>query len=147
MRRAQLVSEPRNDGLTRVAERTFIAALTEKYGASELEVQVQPIAVKRAVGVGAAIVGTRGERTWLGSDEIRVTTIADPETARLRVWIGAPDGDAALFLADVDSRHAAAIRVKLSDLQPDLGRAAPRTDRGTGSPAPDRSSGTTAVAP
>jgi hypothetical protein len=123
IRRPRLVAEACTAGHARVAERAFIAALNEKYGACELEVQVQPVAVKRAVAVGAAIVGSRGEWKWLGSDEIRVSTIADPETASVREWIAAPDGDAALFLADVDSRHATAIRVKLSDLHPDLGRA------------------------
>ena len=106
-----------------------IAGLTEKYGPRELEVQVQPIPQKRAVGVGAAIVSRPGERTWLRPDEITVTATADHETGRLHICIGAPDSDAQFFLADVDLRHAAAVRVKLADLHPDAARLGRRKRR------------------
>jgi hypothetical protein len=59
--------------MKRVAHCEFTAALTDTYGARELEIQVQPIPIKKAVGIGAAVVGTRGERVWLGPDEITVT--------------------------------------------------------------------------
>jgi hypothetical protein len=127
-----LVAQARSEhGLTRAAEREFIAGLTEKYGPRELEVQVQPIPFKRAVGVGAAIVTTPGKRTWLRPDEITVTATADNETGRLHVYIGAPDSDAQFFLADVDLRHAAAVRVKLADLHPDSARLIRRERRKT----------------
>ena len=118
-----LVAQARTEhGLTRAAERQFIAGLTEKYGRRELEVQVQPIPVRRAVGVGAAIVTTPGRRTWLRPDEITVTTTADDETGRLHIYVGAPDSDAQFLLADVDPRHAVAVRVPLADLHPDSAR-------------------------
>ncbi|MGZ6616385.1 MAG: hypothetical protein ACXVFQ_18380 [Solirubrobacteraceae bacterium] len=118
-----LVAQARTEhGLTRAAERQFIAGLTEKYGPRELEVQVQPIPVKKAVGVGAAIVSTPGKRTWLRPDEITVTTTADDETGRLHIYVGAPESDARFLLADVDPRHAVAVRVPLADLHPDSAR-------------------------
>jgi hypothetical protein len=127
-----LIAQARSEhGLTRAAEREFIAGLTEKFGARELEVQVQPIPLKRAVGVGAAIVTMPGERTWLRPDEITVTATADNETDKLHIYIGAPDSDAQFFLADVDRRHAAAVRVKLADLHPDAARSGRRTRRKT----------------
>ena len=119
-----LVAQARSErGLTRAAEREFIAGLTESIGSRELEVQVQPIPLKRAVGVGAAIVSRPGERTWLRPDEITVTTTADNEAGRLHIYIGAPASDAQFFLAEVDLRHAAAVRVKLADLHPDAARS------------------------
>ena len=127
-----LIAQARTEhGLTRAAQREFIAGLTKKYGARELEVQVQPIPLKRAVGVGAAIVTRPGERTWLRPDEITVTATADNETGRLHIYIGAPDSDAQFFLADVDLRHAAAVRVKLADLHPDAARLGRRKRRET----------------
>ena len=127
-----LVAQARSEhGLTRAAEREFIAGLTEKYGARELEVQVQPIPQKRAVGVGAAIVSRPGERTWLRADEITVTATADHETGSLHICIGAPDSDAQFFLADVDLRQAAAVRVHLADLHPDAARLRRRKRRTT----------------
>jgi hypothetical protein len=127
-----LIAQARTEhGLTRAAQREFIAGLIEKYGAREIEVQVQPIPQKRAVGVGAAIVTRRDERTWLRPDEITVTATADNETGRLHIYIGAPDSDAQFFLADVDLRHAAAVRVKLADLHPDAARFGRRKRRET----------------
>jgi hypothetical protein len=127
-----LIAQARSEhGLTRAAEREFIAGLTEKFGARELEVQVQPIPLKRAVGVGAAIVTMPGERTWLRPDEITVTATADNETDRLHIYIGAPDSDAQFFLADVGLRQAAAVRVNLVDLHPDAARLRRRKRRKT----------------
>jgi hypothetical protein len=87
---------------------------------------VQPIPVKKAVGVGAAIVTMPGKRTWLRADEITVTTTADGETGRLHIYVGAPDSDAQFLLADVDPRHAVAVRVPLADLHPDSARVTRR---------------------